>query len=115
LMELRRGTRYPVQLECTLSPCFTPAASLPGWTVNMSNCGILVSLDAAERLPPTAGVGEYAQVALELTRGPYLRECWLDCMCRVVRVDEQAGAHLVALDVRRYHFRPSPQNASAGP
>jgi hypothetical protein len=80
----------------------------------MSNCGVLVSLDAAERLPAAVEVGEPARLVLELPHAPYFRGCWLDCMCRVVRVDEQAGAHLVAFDVKRYHFRPSSENASAG-
>lgn len=114
-MEMRRGSRYPVQLECRLSPCLTSAASIPGRTVNMSSCGVLVSFDAAERLPATAEVGDVARLVLELPQAPYFRGCWLDCMCRVVRVAEQAGALLVAFDVKRYHFRPSPLNAPASP
>ena len=114
-MELRRGTRYPVELECRLSPCLTPAANLPGRTVNMSSRGVLVSFDAAERLPAMAEVGEIARVVLELPRAPYFRGYWLDCLCRVVRMEEHAGSHLVAFDVKRYHFRPPPQNAPAGP
>ena len=114
-MELRRGKRYPVQLECRVSPCLTPAASLPGQTVNMSNCGVLVSVDAAEHLPAKAEVGELARLVLELPRAPYFRGCWLDCICRVVRVDERAGGQVVAFDVKRYHFRPPPQNAAVGP
>jgi len=62
-----------------------------------------------------AQVGAHARVVLELLRVPYFRECWLDCMCRVVRVDEQAGAHVVAFEVQRYHFLPFPQSASADP
>jgi hypothetical protein len=114
-MELRRGSRYPVQLECRVSPCLTPTASLPGRTVNMSRCGVLVSFDAAEPLPTMTEVGKLAQVVLELPQVPYFRGCWLDCMCRVVRMDEHTDAHLVAFDVKRYRFRPSPQNSSAGP
>jgi hypothetical protein len=81
----------------------------------MSRCGVLVSFDAAERLPAKAEVGELARLVLELPQVPYFRGCWLDCMCRVVRMDEHADAHLVAFDMKRYRFRPSPQNASAGP
>ncbi len=114
-MELRRGTRYPVDLECRLSPCLTPAANLPGRTVNMSSSGVLVSFDAAARLPATAKVGEIARVVMELPRAPCFRGYWLDCLCRVVRVEEHAGAHLVAFNVKRSHFRPSPRNAPAGP
>jgi hypothetical protein len=80
----------------------------------MSSCGVLVSLAAAERLPAAVEVGEPARLVLELPQAPYFRGCWLDCMCRVARVVEQTGAHLVAFDVKRYHFRPSPLNASAG-
>jgi flavin reductase (DIM6/NTAB) family NADH-FMN oxidoreductase RutF len=81
----------------------------------MSSCGVLVSFDAAERPSAPAEVGELVRLFLQLPQAPYVRGCWLDCMCRVVRVVEQAGAHLVAFDVKRYHFRPSPLHASAGP
>jgi len=114
-MELRQSTRYPVELECKVSPCLTPAASLTARTVNMSRGGVLVSFAAAEALPTMTEIGELAQVVLELPQVPYFRGCWLDCMCRVVRMDELADAHLVAFDVKRYRFRPSPQSASAGP
>jgi hypothetical protein len=98
-----------------MSHWVTPAASFTGQTVNMSRCGVLVSFDAAEGLPAKVDVGDLARLVLELPRVPYFRGCWLDCTCRVVRVDELAGARLTAFEVKRYHFRPSALNAPAGP
>ena len=111
-MERRRGTRYPVRLDCNLSLPDRPTASLSGQTVNMSSCGVLVSFQADGPLPAKPKVGGLARLVVELPQAPYFRGCWLDCKCRVVRVVKQTDAHLVALHVGRYWFRPSPESAS---
>jgi hypothetical protein len=111
LMERRRGTRHPVHLDCSVSPRSKHTASLSGQTVNMSNCGVLVSLNTTGPLPATLEVGERARVLLELPQVPYFRGCWLDCKCEVVRVIQQNDAHLIGLHVSRYRFRPASQDS----
>jgi hypothetical protein len=110
-MESRRGTRYPVHLDCKLSLLREPDAAFAGQTLDMSSCGVLVTWDGAGRPPAVPGVGELARVVVELPQAPFFRGCWLDCACRVVRVEEHADVHRVALDVRRYQFRPATEDA----
>ena len=107
LMERRRGTRHPVHLDCSVSPHSKSTASLSGQTVNMSNCGVLVSLNANGPLPTMLEVGQRARVLLELPHVPYFRGCWLDCKCEVARVIEENDAHLVGLHVSHCQFRPA--------
>ena len=109
-MESRRGNRYPVHLDCKLSLLREPEAAFAGQTLDMSSCGVLVTLDAAGFPPAVPAVGELARVVVELPQAPYFRGCWLDCACRVVRVEQHADAHRLALDVRRYRFRPATQD-----
>jgi len=111
-MERRRGTRYPVRLDCSLSFPDEPAAGVSGQAVNMSSCGVLVSVPRTAPLPAKLTVGEAAWVVLELPHAPYFRGCWLECRCRVARVLNQRDARMVAFEVKRYHFRPSVENAA---
>lgn len=113
LMDSRRGVRYPVELECRLSVLVAPAATVPGKTVNMSRCGVLVWFHQPMPSPAMPGPGDLARILLELPHAPSLRGRCLDCLCRVVRVDIQADACLVAFDVKRHYFRPAPQGAPA--
>lgn len=113
LMESRRGVRYPVELECRVSALVAPTAAVPGKTLNMSRCGVLVSVHEPTPSPAVLGLGDLARVVLELPRAPYFRGHCLDCLCRVVRVDIQADARVLAFDVKRYHFRPALQSAPA--
>jgi hypothetical protein len=106
-MERRRGKRYSVRLDCSVSLLSDPTASVLAQTVNMSNRGVLVSLNGNEPLPAGFEVGQRARVLLELPQVPYFRGCWLDCGCEVVRVVWQNGKHLLGLHVARHHFRPA--------
>lgn len=110
-MESRRRTRYPVHLDCKLSLLGGPDAAFAGQTLNMSTCGVFVTLDATERPPAVFGVGELAWAVVELPQAPCSRGCRLDCACIVVRVEEHADVRKVALDVRRYWFRPATEDA----
>lgn len=110
-MESRRGTRYPVHLDCTLSLLREPDAAFAGQTLNMSTCGVFVTLDATERPPAVPGVGELAWVVVELPHAPSFRGCWLDCACIIIRVEAHADVRKVAFDVRRYWFRPATEDA----
>jgi hypothetical protein len=112
-MEYRRGVRYPVELECRVSAWSRPTAPLPGKTLNMSRCGVLVSIHQPIASSGMPGVGELARVVVELPNAPYFRSCWLDCMCLVVRVEDQADSRLVAFDVKRYYFKPTDQSGKA--
>ena len=114
-MDLRRGVRYPVELECRVSALRDPAVSESGKTLNMSSCGVLVAFDPARPAQVRLRVGKPARVVVELPNAPYFRGCWLECTCRVVRVGELEGAQLVAFDVKRYRFRPFSRDAPAEP
>lgn len=106
--ESRRGVRYPVELECTVSGLSKPAA-LKGRTVNMSRCGVLVSFDRAGPPPMDLRTGRAVKVILELPKAPYFRGCWLQCNCRTTRVQELPDGLMAAFEVKRYHFRPPPE------
>jgi hypothetical protein len=114
-MELRRAARYPVHLECTASSRHGRAARLSGRTVNASHRGVLVSFGEIGPSAQLPVLGEHLRIVLKLPEEPRFRQCWVDCMCRVVRVDEKAEAHLVAFAVQRYWFRPSLEGASEEP
>ena len=114
-MDLRRGVRYPVELDCFVSPVSDPSASEPGKTVNMSSCGVLISFDRIDPTRVMPQLGDVARVVVELPNAPYFRGCRLECKCRVVRVDQQADTQMVAFDVKRYHFRPVLRDAPAEP
>ena len=113
LMERRRGTRYPVRLDCSLSSVSKPTASMSGETVNMSSRGVLVALKRKRPVPAMLRVGGRARVLLKLPPVPYFRGCWLDCKGEVVRVVEQDGTHLVGLRVSRHQFRPAERDDPA--
>ena len=80
--------------------------------VDMSSCGVLVSLSGTGLLSAMLEGGERARVHLELPQVPCFRGCWLDCKWGVVRVAEQNDAHLIGLHVSSYHFRSAPPGES---
>jgi hypothetical protein len=114
-MELRRGVRYPVELDCRVSGLPERGAGITGKTVNMSRCGVLVSFGRGRFSSETLKPGDAARVVLELPDAPYFRGCWLDCTCRAVRVEELPEGNRMAFDVVRYRFRPSPRTDSKKP
>ncbi len=111
-MDLRRAARYPVQLECTANPLDNRAARWSGWTVNASRLGVLVSFRETGASAQVPVMGERVRIVLKLPAEPRSRPCSVDCLCQVVRVAEKVDAHLVALAVQRYCFRPAVQCAA---
>jgi hypothetical protein len=111
-VERRRRHRYPVRLGCRVTPLMEPAATFSGETLNMSSRGLLVSLVGTLVQPATLRTGRLARVVLDLPRVPYFRDCWLACVCRVVRGEEKDSVHMLAFEVLRYRFSPSPGTAS---
>lgn len=109
-MEFRRAVRYPVELRCMVSQFAGNPIHLPGRTVNMSRCGVLVAFDQGIGWEAPK-VGDTAKVAVRLSpQTRKLRECWVDCQCYVARVGEQSEAPLVAFDLRRYEFHSRAPN-----
>jgi hypothetical protein len=103
-----------VELKCRVSPYSNPTFDFPARTVNMSNCGVLISIDGVELSLAAPKVGDLARVVVELPHAPHIRLCDLDCVCRVVRVNTAAAAYRVALDVKRYYFARVDRDTSLG-
>ena len=114
-MERRRGVRYPVELDCSVSEFPGPVRRVQGKTVNMSRCGVLVRLEQDGASPLTLGMGDTARVVLEMPNAPYFRGCWLECNCRAVRVEELTDSRWVAFEVKRYRFRPPSETVLENP
>ena len=112
-MELRRGIRFPVHLNCRVSPLSKAIANLSGHTVNISRSGLLVSFDGTGPLPALPEVGKAARVVLELPGVPYFRGWWLACGCEVARVVEQTGVPQVAFKVKRWRVVPAAEDSPA--
>ena len=112
-MELRRGIRFPVHLDCSVSPLSNATASLSGHTVNISRSGLLVSFDGTGRLPALLEVGKEARVVLELPGVPYFRGWWLDCGCEVARFVGLTDSPLVAFRVKRWQVVPATEDSPA--
>ncbi len=111
-MERRKGNRYPVRLDCRLSFRGKPTVSVPGLTLNMSSGGVLVFVHQIQGLPARLPVGEAVGVTLELPKVPYFRCCSLFCHCRIVRIEEQDQGRVLAFQVKRHQFLPSPEGAA---
>ena len=101
--DLRRGTRFEVQLPCQV---YSPAKAfedLSGVTLNMSRCGLLLALEetgSPTRLPQ---VGQAARILLELPPAASDRRC-VECLGRVVRIGQGADSLRVAFEYRRFQF-----------
>lgn len=105
MMEARRGIRYAVELDCTISAVPATDVRISGKTVNMSNRGVLVEVPRSDTPPPALDVGGLARVIVELPGVPYFRHRSLECMCRVVRSEEAQDCWRVAFSVWRHYFR----------
>lgn len=101
--DLRRGTRYEVQLPCQV---YSPArvfGNLSGVTLNISRSGLLLALEEAESPAHLPQVGHAARIVLELPRAASGRR-YVECLGRVVRVGREAEAYRIAFEFRRYQF-----------
>ena len=106
-VELRRARRYGLQLPCRVLDRSRDFVYLSGVTVNMSNCGLLVSRDDAEAPYSMPEVGQSVRVVVELPRAPCFQGRYLGGSGHVVRISQEAGSCLVALDLRRCAFQES--------
>lgn len=103
--ELRRDTRYQVQLNCRVSSPAQSFRDLSGVTVNMSRSGLLAIFgDVAESDPPPA-IGTPVRIILELPSPPGRPPRVLECLGRVARIGETESPRQVAFIVQRYHFQ----------
>ncbi len=102
--ELRRSTRYEVQLHCQASSPFRAFERLSGVTANVSRNGLLLRLEgeAGQRAMPQ--LGHAARIVLRLPGGPSPEPRYVECLGRVVRVEQHEDAPAVAFEFRRFQF-----------
>lgn len=102
--ELRRSTRYDVQLPCQASSPFKAFDRLSGVTANVSRNGLLLRLvgDPAPRTLPQ--LGHAARIVLRLPGEPSTEPRYVECLGRVVRVEEREDGRSVAFEFRRFQF-----------
>jgi hypothetical protein len=115
-IDLRRGTRYLVQLLCRVTSPLQAFGDLSGMTLNMSRSGVLISFPEAGPRQVIPNIGAPARILVELPHPPQSSPRCLDCLGRVVRVDQRDAACHVAFVVRRFEFRepPAGEDARAG-
>lgn len=104
-LDLRRDTRYDVQLGCRVFSPLPSFSELVGVTLNMSRSGLLAVFGEAES-SDAVPVGTPVRIAVELpgSRGKSTR-C-IECLGRVARVGDQAVPRQVAFALQRYQFQP---------
>ena len=105
----RRNLRFDVRLPCELWSPFRAFDTLSGVTLNMSRVGLLFSpeQDLEGRLLPQ--VGHAARVVLRLPGSGQDSARCVECLGRVVRLEEEEDSRRIALEFRRYQFTsPSP-------
>ncbi|MEN6533850.1 MAG: PilZ domain-containing protein [Bryobacteraceae bacterium] len=107
----RRGHRYALKLACELTSPLETFDAMLGVTENISRSGILVHLSDRE-CPELPQLGTLTRAVVRLPASPNAREPILDCLAKVVRVNRDAGARSIALEVRRMRFQ-SVSNGSA--
>ncbi len=102
--DLRRSLRYDVQLPCQASSPFRAFDVLRGVTANMSRNGLLLRLEPTSRSRTMPQLGHAARILLRLP-GPAaaLGRC-VECLGRVVRVEDGGDTSSVAFEFRRFQF-----------
>jgi hypothetical protein len=113
-IDTRRGVRYAVQLTCKVSSPLQFFNELSGVTMNMSRCGLLALFGEAAIRQPQPLVGTPVRITLKLpcAHGKSARR--LECLGRVVRVNEEHAPLQVAFALQRYQFQAaSPDDVGA--
>jgi hypothetical protein len=110
--DLRRSLRYDVQLPCQAISPFRAFDRLRGVTANMSRNGILLRVegDAQPRTMPQLGHAARIMLKLPGTTSPHGR--FVECLGRVVRIEQRDNSQCVAFEFRRFQF--SEGDLSAG-
>lgn len=100
----RMNPRFDVRLQCELWSPFRAFDTLSGVTVNMSRVGLLFSPEHSleGRLLPQ--VGHAARVVLQLPGPADVSARCVECLGRVVRLEEEEDSRRIALEFRRYQF-----------
>jgi hypothetical protein len=106
--ELRRDTRYEVQLNCRVTSPVQSFRDLAGVTVNMSRSGMLAIFGEVDETDPPPPIGTPVRITVELPGPAGKPPRILECLGRVVRVGETSFPRQVAFVLQRYQFQPNP-------
>ncbi len=105
-LDLRRDTRYEVQLSCRVFSPLPSCSELVGVTLNMSRSGLLAVFGEAGSSEEGPSVGTPVRIAIKLPGSGGKSSRYIECMGRVARVTDQAAARQVAFALQRYQFQP---------
>ncbi|MGQ9634046.1 MAG: PilZ domain-containing protein [Bryobacteraceae bacterium] len=111
--ELRRHTRYEVQLNCRVSSPVQSFRDLAGVTVNMSRSGMLANFGEVEEADPPPPIGTPVRITVELPGPAGKPPRILECLGRVARIAETAYPRQVAFILQRYQFQGSASRGEA--
>lgn len=120
-LDLRRDTRYEVQLSCRIFSPLPSFSELSGVTLNMSRSGMLAVFGEAGSPDAGPSLGTPVRIAVELPGSSGKAARYIECLGRVARVGDQAAPRQVAFALQRYQFQPggvapdSPELASNVP
>jgi len=87
-VERRRGKRYLLRLACRVTSWDGHFEEARGTTTDISRTGVRVSF-ADEAAPLQLHIGETACVLVDLPENPCFTPRQLECMCRVVRIEDK--------------------------
>ena len=107
-LDARRAMRFPIRLACHVGPSSRPSDELPGITLNMSRNGLLATFEQREFMQSLLELGGTARVIVELPGSANLPRRCLECMGRVVRVEQGPASQKVAFELERLEFRDAP-------
>jgi|GEM_PF-2066356 hypothetical protein len=107
--EMRRATRYEVQLNCRVSSPVQSFRDLSGVTVNMSRLGMLAIFGEVDESDPPPPVGTPVRITVELPGPAGKPPRILECLGRVARIGETAYPRQVAFILQRYQFQANAQ------
>jgi len=119
-LDLRRDTRYEVQLSCRIFSPLPSFGELTGVTLNMSRSGLLAVFGEVGWPDAGPSVGTPVRIAVELPGSSGKSGRYIECLGRVARVSEQDAPRQLAFTLQRYQFQPgvrpdSPELAFDGP
>ena len=110
--ELRRDTRYTVQLSCRVSSPLQSFNELSGVTLNMSRSGLLAVFGEAGGPVPPPIIGTPVRITVELPGAPGKSPRFLECLGRVARVGDDSSLRQVGFILQRYLFQAGEGSAS---
>jgi len=105
----RRGKRYEVGLPCRLFSPFQAFEKLSGVTVNMSRNGVLLAIEQNVDPERSPQVGHAARIVLQLPGSGREKGRYVECMGRVVRIEDKPNLMRIALEFRRFEFIETPE------